>query len=132
MTKKRHNIDTIAEILIDKIDEMQSVAKQIENSTKKPLKIDTNELEILNEELQKNFEKQTNEQKAFLSDLKTLLQNKHARLPNWVFLLLGVFFLTSTGLIFYSWTKIENYQYEKHRADYFENEYLKLTKKEVN
>lgn len=44
MAKQRHNLTTIAEVLIDKVESVEGFARQIEETTGKPLKIDLQEL----------------------------------------------------------------------------------------
>lgn len=113
---KRHNIDTIAEVLIDKLNAMERTAKRIEAVSEKELKIDTSELEAL-------LDEQKRKEGFILSDLKELQKKNSTRVPNWVLGVLGGIVLLSFGFMFYAWKKAESYDDQKFKADYYENQY---------
>lgn len=117
--KKRHNIDTIAEILIDKINELDKNAKRIENTVealrKSSLKVDTDEMkQILSE--------RSTQENAFLSHYKTLQEKNNTRLPNWILTLLIGFFLAFLGFSFYAWSQIKQVELLKAKIEYYEQE----------
>lgn len=79
MKNKRHNVGTIAEILIDKLDEMEKftqrlekVAAKAENTT---LKIDASEIKRL-------ITEQKEAQKQFLEKYMQISSKQQKRLPN--------------------------------------------------
>ena len=117
---KRHNIDTIAEVLIDKLNDMERTAKRIEQATSRELKIDSREVRGL-------LENQKREEKAFLDDLRATRQKNSTRVPNWVWGVIGGLIICSFGFIFYAWNKAEAYELQKQKAEFFEQEYNKLS-----
>lgn len=123
MAGKRHNIDTIAEVLIDKIEDMEKIAGRIEKASEKTLKVNVSELREL-------LVGQKREEKHFLSELQSLKKKNQFRLPNWVFTLLCIFFLGSIGFSVYAWKKAEAYDYANARADHYEQKYIELKKQE--
>lgn len=126
MTKKRHSIDTIAEVLIDKLNDLEHTAQRIEKATEKELKLDVKEVRSLVEMHKKTLHEQNKLEKSFLSDLKAFNDKNRTRVPNWVFALLCALFFTSLGSIYYSWKKAESYDYQKNRADFFEAKYQEI------
>jgi hypothetical protein len=116
---KRHNIDTIAEVLIDKLNDMERTAKRIEQASSRELRIDSREVREL-------LENQKREEKAFLDDLRAVRSKNSTRVPNWVWGVIGGLVLLSFGAIFYAWSKAEDYEMQKIEAEYFEQEYNKL------
>lgn len=123
MTKKRHSTQDIAEILIDKFNDLERTAKTIEQASNKTIKIDTTELKQILEEHRK-------EQRRILSDLGQLRGRNQTRLPNWVFGVLAGLILTMIGFSVYTWKKAEAYDYQKASSEHFEQEYLKLKNEE--
>lgn len=121
MGKERHNINTIAEVLIDKLNNMERTAGRIEKASSKELKIDTAEMKTL-------IENQISEQKAILSDLRKLREKNKGRMPNWVLAIVLGFILSSFGVFIYSLSKEKAYQEAVEKATYFEQEYNKLKK----
>ncbi|WP_031429304.1 hypothetical protein [Flavimarina sp. Hel_I_48] len=117
--QERHNIDTIANVLIDKLGEMERTASRIEKASKEPLKIDT-------EEIEKIFQARKNEENAILDELRAARSKNSIRVPNWVWGIIGGLVLLSMGSIFYAWNKAEDYELKKFEAQYFEQEYNKL------
>ena len=79
MPQKRHNIGTIAEVLIDKLDEIQKHTERLEKVAQRAgetkLKVDTTKLDRLISE-----QKQT--QESFLFQLNELTKRNKNRLPN--------------------------------------------------
>lgn len=114
--KKRHNIDTIAEVLIDKLNDMERTAKRIEAVSEKELKIDTSRLEEI-------LDEQKIKEEYILNELKALQEKNITRVPNWVLGVLAGIVMLSFGFMFYAWSKAESYDDQKFKADYYENEY---------
>ena len=110
---KRHNIDTIAEILIDKLNDMERTAQRIEKASSRELKIDSREVREL-------LENQKREEKAFLDDLRSVRSKNSARVPNWVWGIVCGLILISLGSVFYAWKKAEEYELNKLKAEHFE------------
>lgn len=121
MTKKRHNIDTIAEILIDKLDDMERTAQRIEKASSRELKIDTAEMKAL-------IESQRETEESILSDLRAVKKKNSTRVPNWLIAVMVAFYLSSLGFMMYALNKAETYDEAVQRANYFEQEYKKLKK----
>lgn len=119
MTKKRHNIDTIAEVLIDKLDEMESTAKRIETASRQVQKVDTSELRAL-------MDSQTRKESEILEGINAVKKKNETRVPNWLIAVMVAFYLTSLGFMLYAWNKAETYDEAIQRANYFEQEYNKL------
>lgn len=116
---KRHNIDTIAEVLIDKLNDMERTAKRIETASTRELKIDSREVREL-------LENQKKEERAFLDDLRAVRSKNSTRVPNWVWGVIGGLILCSFGAIFYAWNKTEDYEIQKLETEYYKAEYNKL------
>lgn len=116
--QERHNIDTIANVLIDKLNGMEKTANRIEKASQQPLKIDTQEIEEI-------FQARKNEENAILEGLRALQKKNRAKLPYWVIVVLSVAFLTSIGLSLYAWNKAEGYDMQKARAEHYEQLYTK-------
>lgn len=121
MTKKRHNIDTIAEVLIDKLNAMERTAQRIENASSKEMKIDTAEMKAL-------IENQRSAEESILSDLRAVQKKNSTRVPNWLIAVMVAFYLASLGFMLYAWNKAETYDEAIQRANFFEQEYQKLKK----
>ena len=120
--QERHNIDTIANVLIDKLGEMEKTALRIEWASQQPLKIDTREIEQILREKEKG-------EKAILEGLRKLQEKNKPRAPNWVIIALSAVFLISIGLSLYAWKKAEEYDMQKARAEHFERMFIKSQKK---
>lgn len=107
MTKQKHNITTIAEILIDKIESLSKDATRLEKSVKEiqntTVKIDTTKGEELFNQIKTEnrlfLSAMTTEQNAFLSQFKALTKEKQSRVPNWLVGLLIVGFTLSISII---------------------------------
>jgi len=123
MTKKRHSTQDIAEILIDKFNDLERTAKTIEQASSKTIKIDTAELKQILEEHRK-------EQGQILSNLRKLRDKNQTRLPNWVFGVLAGLILCFIGTTIYIVRKAENYDLEKARSAHYEQLYLDLKKEQ--
>ncbi len=116
---KRHNIGTIAEVLIEKLDDLENITKQIEIVASKELKIDTSELNVI-------IQNQNLKERQILIDLKNLQEQNKSRFPNWVcYALTGIFILTFASFII-AFKYNEMYHNEKQRADIFEKAYIKM------
>lgn len=122
MSKKRHNIDTIAEILVDKINDLERDTKRIEKVVddlkKTRLSVDTTKFEQL-------IEKRNVQEIAFLIDSEKVQAKRQARLPNWLLTLIIGLFLSLIGFSFYV-----HHQLKKVDLLEEENGYLKNRLKE--
>ena len=127
MAKQRHNIETIAEILVDKLGNMEKVAKEIDSTAKSfagsSVKVDASEMYDQLKLLKQVNQEHIKQQDAFLSDLTNSYKKNYSRVPNWVYIVLVVLFLGSTLSIYYAWTKAEDYTLHKEKAEYFESKY---------
>lgn len=127
MTKQRHNIQTIAEILVDRLGDMEKVAKGIDKTAKdfsnSRVKVDVSEVNQQIELLKKINIEHIKQQNAFLSDLTRSYKKNYSRLPNWVYVVLFILFLGSTSSMYYSWSSVEDYNLQKAKAEYFERKY---------
>lgn len=98
MSKKRHNIDTIAEILVDKMNDLERDTKRIEKVVdelkKTRLSVDTTKFDEL-------IEKRNVQEIAFLIDSEKVQAKRQARLPNWLLTLIIGLFLSLIGFSFY-------------------------------
>jgi hypothetical protein len=135
--KKRHNIDTIAEVLIDKISQMEKTAEKIEDSmqkienlmykidelTQKRMKIDTSEFRKL-------IGKQDLEQKTILKRFKELKKENEMRAPNWIFVLVCVSLMCSIGFFAFNWKKIREYDNAMEKLAQ-ENEFQEMGFEEI-
>lgn len=117
--KQRHNIQTIAEVLIDKLNDLEKLTERVEKASEKALKVD-------DKDLKETLVNQTNQIKTYLSDFKSLSAKSQYSLPNWLFVLITGSFLVSFGFIYYSWTKIEDYNFQKSKADYFQAKFNEI------
>lgn len=117
--KQRHNIQTIAEVLIDKLNDLEKLTEMVERASEKSLKVD-------DKDLKETLVNQTNQIKTYLSDFKSLSAKSQYSLPNWLFVLITGSFLVSFGFIYYSWTKIEDYNFQKSKADYFQAKFNEI------
>lgn len=84
MTKQKHNISTIAEILIDKIESLSKDATRLEKSTEEikntTVKIDPHDINNLINVMNQKIDIE----KDILSQFKALSEEKSSRVPNWL------------------------------------------------
>ena len=120
MAKKRHSIDTIAEILIEKLDDLENTASRMEIASSKELRIDTSELNVI-------IQNQNLKERQILIDLKMLQQQNKSRVPNWVwYVVTGIFLLTfASFVVAFKYNKL--YHSEKYRADMLEQSYQDIS-----
>lgn len=123
MATKRHNIDTIAEVLIDKLSDMQRTAKLIERASEKTLKVDVRELKEL-------LEQQERKESEILREIEAIKKKNKGRVDSFTLTVVCVSFLASIVFSIYVWKKAEAYDYQKKRADHWEQKYLEMEKKE--
>lgn len=121
MAKGRKNINDIAEILIEKLSDMEQVASKIDIASKRELKIDTKGLEDL-------FSMQNTAEKTILSDLEQLQQKNKTRLPNWVLGVLFAFFLGLIGSITFAYSSVQKVEHLQFERDYYKNKVSELQK----
>jgi primosomal protein N'' len=98
---KKHSIDTIAEVLIDKLTDMERVASRIETASKTDFKIDTSELKELFSEHKKVILNQLENEKSILRSLKQLKEKNNTRLPNWMLACLFASYLITFGVMIF-------------------------------
>lgn len=121
----RHNIDTIANVLIDKLEDMEKTAVRIEKAANQPLQVDLRRMEEI-------FNDKTNKEEAVLRDLSELRQKNKGRVPNWIITLLCAFFLISVGISLYAWKKAEQYDQQKTNAEHFQRLYYESQEANTN
>ena len=124
----RHSIDTIAEVLIDKLETMEEVAARIEKVAKKPLKVDLEAQEKLLEQFETFINEQNRVEKRILNQLEDLEAKKKGRIPNWVLGLLFVFFISSIGTIYFVISSTQKVELLEQENQYYKTEYLKAKK----
>ena len=100
MVKQRHNIDTIAEILIDKIESLSKNATRLEESVEEiqntTIKIEKKDIDSLVDVMNQKIEIE----KDILSQFKAISEIKTSRVPNWlVFALVFGFSLSTVVLV---------------------------------
>lgn len=127
---KRTNINTIAEILVDRLDKMEEVSLRIEKASKRELKIDLEDLKILNEKDQFQRREIQNESKSILSRFKEFKNKNNTRVSNPVVISLIVLFLLNIGLSVNLIGKLKSYGDMKKEAEFYEMKYLELKKNE--
>lgn len=117
---KRHNIDTIAEVLIDNLNNLENTSRRMEIASSKELRIDTSELKVI-------IQNQNLKERQILIDLKMLQQQNKSRVPNWVwYVVTGIFLLTfASFLVAFKYNKM--YHSEKYRADMLEQAYQNVS-----
>lgn len=120
MTKQKHNITTIAEILIDKIEDLSKNATRLEKSVeevqKSKIKVDTAGAREL-------FEERKAQEKAFLSHLSVFNEKRHARLPNWVLAIIFPFILALMIFMYLTFKKGEDYKQMEAERDWYKSRY---------
>lgn len=125
--KNRHNIDTIATVLIDKIDKMEKAAQRMEKAANSPISVDTREFEMyaadMKEFTNSALHEQIKLQKAFLSDLKASKLKNHTRVPGSVVIALALSFGLCISMMWYSWSMAEDYSFSKAKAEKYEKLY---------
>ena len=103
MSKQRHNIDTIAEVLIDKLNDLDRTASRIEKATEQDLQVDTREL------------------KSLLSDFKAVSRDfskkEQPKVPKWVYMIAVCCFFGYIGFMFFY---IKELTHEREGRLYFE------------
>lgn len=104
---KRHNINTIAEVLIDKINEMDNTVARIEKVAKTPFKVDFSEIKSLLDKHQEKIIEENKKSEEILDDLKAFQVANKTRIPNAILWLLFVFFSISIASTFYAYKKVE-------------------------
>lgn len=118
MSKKRHNIDTIAEILVDKINDLERDTKRIEKVVddlkETKLSIDTTKFEQL-------IEKRNVQEIAFLIDSEKVQAKRQARLPNWLLTLIIGLFLSLIGFSFYLHNQLKKVDLLEEENGYLKN-----------
>lgn len=117
MTKKRHNIDTIAEILIDKINDLEKHTNRIENVVKD---VQTSSIDINTTEIENLYNTRQKQEGQFLSDLKALNLKNQTRLPNYILIALLVAFVALVGFSLYSYKQLKQVDVLKLQIEYYE------------
>lgn len=99
--QKKHNIHTIAEVLIDKLGDMERTAKRIENASKVELQVDLKESKELFGKLAIYIKEQGKVERDILNKLERLQDKNTTRLPNWILASLFVAYFGLLGLCMY-------------------------------
>ena len=115
----RQSIDSIANALISRLNKMEKVTERIEIASQREQKVDVSELREL-------MESQTRRENEILESINAVKKKNETRVPNWLIVVMAVFYLTSLGFMLYAWNKAETYDEAVQRANYFEQEYNKL------
>ncbi len=118
MSKKRHNIDTIAEILIDKINDLEKHTNRIENVVKD---VQTSSIDINTTEIENLYNTRQKQERQFLSDLKALNLKNQTRLPNYILIALLVAFVALIGFSLYSYKQLKQVDVLKLQIEYYED-----------
>lgn len=118
----RYSIDTIAEILIEKTDELKKSSEILEKATLRKLQIDSTELRNLVEEQKIN-------QQTILSDFKALKDENISRVPNYVFIALTVAVLMNMGILWYTMKTVKDYNYMEMKMEHYKTKLESLEKK---
>ncbi|MCD8433565.1 hypothetical protein [Tenacibaculum finnmarkense] len=125
---KKHSIDTIAEVLIDKLESMEQVAGKIEKVAKNPLKVDLSEQEILLNNFKEFLNNQNSVESRILSQLEHLEAKNKGRLPNWILAVLFSFFIGLICSFWFSYSSIKKIDLLEKEKQYYEMKYLELKK----
>ncbi|MCG8740061.1 hypothetical protein G1L22_13215 [Tenacibaculum finnmarkense] len=126
---KKHSIDTIAEVLIDKLESMEQVAVKIEKVAKNPLKVDLKEQEILLNNFKEFLNNKNRVENRILSQLENLESKNKGRLPNWVLAVLFSFFIGLIGSIYISYSSIKKVNLLEEENTYYKTKYIELKNK---
>ncbi|MCH3886004.1 hypothetical protein [Tenacibaculum aquimarinum] len=119
MAKKKHNIDTIAEVLIDKLDAMEQTAVRIEKVAKIPLNVNSEPINLLIRECRDLVSEQNSEEREILRKIENLQQKNLTRLPNWILVILFAFFIGFVGSIFFAYSSIKKVDLLERENAYF-------------
>ncbi|WCC43758.1 hypothetical protein PJW08_00690 (plasmid) [Tenacibaculum finnmarkense] len=125
---KKHSIDTIAEVLIDKLESMEQVAGKIEKVAKNPLKVDLKEQEILLNNFKEFLNNKNSLENRILEELSDLDRKNKGRLPNWVLVVLFSFFIGLICSFWFSYSNIKKIDLLEKEKQYYEMKYLELKK----
>lgn len=115
----RYSIDTIAEILIEKTDQLKKSSEILERATQRKLQIDSTELRNLIEEQKEN-------QRAILSDFKALKKENSSRVSNFVFIAIVVAISVNVGIYLYNMKIVKDYNYMELKLEHYQNELQKI------
>ena len=99
---KRHNVQEIAEVLIDKMDDLQRLGKSIDQSSRRVIQVDTKELEQI-------LEDNRNKNRAILHKIESLQKKNATRLPNWVIAVVCFLFFSLIVFTAYLFNRAEDY-----------------------
>ncbi len=94
MGKERHNVNTIAEILLQKLNDLDRLAKRIEEATKKSVPIDTTPLLEVQEE-----------QSRILSGFQRLAKEQDKYIPKSLLYVFITLVLMLVGSLFMNYTQ---------------------------
>jgi cbb3-type cytochrome oxidase subunit 3 len=119
MAKKRLNVNEIAEVLIDKFDEMEQTAVRIEKVAKTPLNVNSEPINLLIRECRDLVSKQNSEEREILRKIENLQSKNLTRLPNWILGILFAFFLGFIGSIFFAYSSVKKVKFLERQNEYF-------------
>lgn len=117
--QQRHNINTIAEILIDKINDLNKDARRIEKIVddlkSSSMSVDTSGFEKL-------ISERRQQEKSFLDDSKAVLAKNRTRLPNWITAGLIIALLALVGFSFYAFDQLKEVELMKLKIEHYESQ----------
>jgi CRISPR/Cas system-associated endonuclease Cas3-HD len=108
MKKSKISTQLLAEIIVERFDEMKGYTERIEITTSKKLKLDLEEYRnlqenyrILQQEHSKVLTQKLEQEKSILKRFEELNSKNQTRLPNWMLISLLVFYLCLFAVIVY-------------------------------
>ena len=116
--KKRHNIDTIAEVLIDKINDFEKSSAQI---GKVVAELKATSLQVDTTEMKQILSERAKQENAFLSQYEAVQKINNTRLPNWILALLIGLFLALIGFSFFAWHQLKQIDLLKAEIEYYKS-----------
>jgi hypothetical protein len=119
MAKKRLNVNEIAEVLIDKFDEMEQTAVRIEKVAKTPLNVNSEPINLLIRECRDLVSKQNSEEREILRKIENLQKKNLTRLPNWILVILFAFFIGFVGSIFFAYSSVKKVDLLERQNKYY-------------
>lgn len=121
--QKKHNIHTIAEVLIDKLGDMERTASKIEKASKQELKVDLKESKELFGKLAIYVKEQGKVERDILNKLERLQDKNQTRVPNWVLGVLFVFFLGAAGSMWFAYDSVKKSEYLELEKEHYKKLY---------
>lgn len=132
MKQSKISTQEIAEIIIERFSEMQGYTQRIESAVNQPLTVDVSGLKKETAQFSQIVAQQNKAETQILSNLKAIGAQNKTRVPNWVIALLGAMFITTSASLGYALSKAEDYEMDKYKAQYWEQEYNTLKASTIN